>query len=221
MNYHIYIKYSEDLKFIEKQKKTIKDYCNSNKIDLQNNQFENTTLLRIYKNSENGDTLIIYKLDVLGTTTYSILNVMTKFFKKGVNINILNKNNNYLVPSLNTFSIGLLENILQIERINLEKRAKVAQLTCKKKGKMVGRKKSLKTKSIYDEHKNTIIELSKNEVPKTKIIKKIGIGSSQGLGKYIKKLLKIEKEKDDLKEKKKLKEKEKDIGKRFSLKGRV
>lgn len=78
------------------EKKQLKIIVIQTKIDLQNNQFENTTLLRIYKNSENGDTLIIYKLDVLGTTTYSILNVMTKFFKKGVNINILNKNNNYL-----------------------------------------------------------------------------------------------------------------------------
>ena len=50
---------------------------------------------------ENGDTLIIYKLDVLGTTTYSILNVMTKFFKKGVNINILNKKMYQLATDLN------------------------------------------------------------------------------------------------------------------------
>lgn len=83
----------------------------------------------------------------------------------------------------------LLKTLYDIEKEHIKKRIVLAQKSCKSRNKKLGRKKGLKTKSIYDEHKKTIFKLFKLKVPKTKIIEEIGVGTPQGLGKYIKKII--------------------------------
>lgn len=69
----------------------------------------------------------------------------------------------------------------EVKRIKTEK-------TLRKNGTRSGRKSGKKSKSIYDKHKNVILKEYHLGIPLTKISKKIGVGTSQSLGKYIKRI---------------------------------
>lgn len=66
-------------------------------------------------------------------------------------------------------------------------RTKEALKAKKASGVILGKPKGCIQKSIFDEHKDTIIELLGYGVPISKIVKNIGVGTRQSLGTYIKK----------------------------------
>ncbi|MCG3667139.1 recombinase family protein [Aliarcobacter butzleri] len=191
---YFYIKYTKDEDFVKKQKNSIKHYCENYFINIETNQVKKTTINKILKKVSIGDSLIIYDLSILGNTTYTILGEMFKILEKGITLIFTNYNdpNKRIYPN-STFNFNFLKFLHNIEKNHTKKRISLAQESCKKKGKKLGRKKNAKIKSIYDEHKRIIMKLYKDKVPKTKIIERIGIGTPQGLSKYINKIIEIKK----------------------------
>lgn len=188
MENHIYVKYTKDENFVEVQESSIKKFCDFNNIDFQADIIKKNTINKILKKVSRGDSLIIYNLNILGNTIYKVLTELFKISEKDVKIISTNPNFNILNGKTNQ-TFDLLKILYNIEKENIERRIILAQKSCKSRNKKLGRKKGLKTKSIYDKHKKTIFKLFKLKVPKTKIIEEIGVGTPQGLGKYIKKII--------------------------------
>lgn len=200
MEGHVYIKYNDNMRPVENQKYVIDLYCKNKKINLNKpiSKVKRNSILKLLKDSNYGDNLIMSDLIILGTSTYVILNIIIKFLEKNVNLHFVNDALEINAKSKNNyFNFNLIKKIVEIEKNSTKERIKLRQETFQKEGKKLGRKKGTKTKSIYDEYKSTIIRYSKEGVPKIRIIEKIGVGTPQGLGKYIKKLIQIERDKKE------------------------
>lgn len=205
MNIYVYLNFKYDYD-VENQKHYIKSYA-KRFYDFEISEMKKITINKILKKSEPNDDLIVYDLTMFGNTVYTILNSILKLLQKGLNIHLVKEN--FIIENHRNFDMGILSEILKIEEKHAKKRISLAKDTCKNKGKSIGRQKGAKIKSIFDKHKKTILKLSSLKVPMTVICKEIGVGTPQGLDKYIKKLIIMEKEKQELLHKKKLEEIEK------------
>ena len=90
-------------------------------------------------------------------------------------------------------NINLIEMLYKIEENRNVKKVIKRNKTLKENSTNVGRKKGHKVKSIFDKDKKIILKLHKDGVSNTKIIDKIGVGTPQGLGKYIKQIEELQK----------------------------
>ena len=205
MNIYVYLNFKHDYD-VENQKHYIKSYA-KRFYDFEISEMKKITINKILKKSEPNDDLIVYDLTMFGNTVYTILNSILKLLQKGLNIHLVKEN--FIIENHRNFDMGILSEILKIEEKHAKKRISLAKDTCKNKGKSIGRQKGAKIKSIFDKYKKTILKLSSLKVPMTVICKEIGVGTPQGLDKYIKKLIIMEKEKQELLHKKKLEEIEK------------
>lgn len=205
MNIYFYLNFKHAYD-VDNQKHYIKSYAKS-VYDFEMPEMKKTTINKILKNSKPNDNLIVYDLSMFGNTIYTILNSILKLLQKSLNIHLVKEN--FVIEHHKNFDIEILIRILKIEEKNAKKRVSLAKQTCKNRGKSIGRQKGAKIKSIFDKHKKTILKLSKLKVPMTVICKEIGVGTPQGLDKYIKKLIIMEEEKQKLLKKKELKEIEK------------
>lgn len=134
---------------------------------------------------KDGDTVIVDGIGMLGNSLYTSLKNLIEINKKKADIYLIEEN---LCFNVDSELFYILYKFLRFERYCLEQRAKAAKQTREKKGIKVGRKKGKKVKSIFDEHKTKIKRYHKLGLSKTKIVEHIGVGTSQALGKYIKKL---------------------------------
>lgn len=207
MNIYYYLNFKHEYN-VDNQRNYISIY--SKRIfNFEIEEMKKITINKIIKISNPNDNLIVYDLTMFGNTTYTILNNILKLLQKGLNIHFVRKS--LILEHHKDFNINILNEILKIEEKNTKKRIFSAMETCENKGKSLGRQKGAKIKSIFDKHKKTIIKLAKLKVPKTVICKEIGLGTPQGLDKYIKKLIQIKKEKEQLLQKKELKEIDKNV----------
>lgn len=86
----------------------------------------------------------------------------------------------------------------------------------KEKKIKLGRKTGQPIKSKYEKHKRRIFYLHKQGVPNTKIVKDIQLGTPQSLGKYIKEIKQLQKNKQKKERTYFLKEDDiKDVNKNF------
>lgn len=205
MNIYVYLNFKHDYD-VDNQKHYIKSYA-KRVYNFEIPEMKKITINKILKNSEPNDHLIVYDLTMFGNTVYTILNSILKLLQKGLNIHLVKEN--FIIENHRNFDIGILRKILNIEEKNAKERVSLAKQTCKNRGKSIGRQKGAKIKSIFDKHKKTILKLSRLKVPMTVICKEIGVGTPQGLDKYIKKLIIMEEEKQKLLSKKELEEIEK------------
>lgn len=205
MNIYVYLNFKHDYD-VENQKHYIKSYA-KRVYNFEIPEMKKITINKILKNSEPNDDLIVYDLTMFGNTVYTILNSILKLLQKGLNIHLVREN--FIIKHYKDFDMKILSKILNIEEKNAKERVSLAKQTCKNRGKSIGRQKGAKIKSIFDKHKKTILKLSSLKVPMTVICKEIGVGTPQGLDKYIKKLIIMEEEKQKLLHKKKLEEIEK------------
>lgn len=137
---------------------------------------------------EKGDTLIVTKLDRLGRSTIEVLKIIEELKEKGIILQIIKDNitvdTNNTNP-INTMMLTLLSGFAQMERDFISERTKSALAQRKSQGIKLGRKKGQIVKSKFDEHKEKIVELLSYDVPISKIVNQIGIGTRQSLTTYI------------------------------------
>lgn len=151
------------------------------------------TILKYFNDNFQPHIIVVDNFESLGSSLYSILKNSIELNQKGVRI--------FLADKIVFFdAINNLHNLLEFEKRRLSRSAGSAKATRERKNSRLGRRKGARVKSIFDKHKSRIKKLHNIGLSKTKIIEKIGEGTPQALGKYIKRL---EEERND-KEKKDL-----------------
>ncbi|MGJ0299902.1 recombinase family protein [Aliarcobacter cryaerophilus] len=136
-----------------------------------------------------GDILIVTKLDRLGRSTIEVLQIIEEIKNKGIILHIIKDGliiDGNISNSINDMMLTLLSGFAQMERDFISERTKSALAQRKAQGIKLGRKKGTVVKSIYDEHIEKIKDLLNKKVTISNISKIIGIGSRQSLNNYVK-----------------------------------
>ena len=135
-----------------------------------------------------GDTLLVYALDRIGRSTIETLTIIEEIKNKGIKL-ILIKDNIIIdrndTSPMNDLYLTLISGFAQLERSYISERTKLGLARVKANGTQLGRRKGQQVKSIYDEHKEKIIELKELGVTNKRIHDYIEVGTVQSLGKYI------------------------------------
>src|SRR5574344_423948 len=135
-----------------------------------------------------GDVLIVTKLDRLGRSTIEVLQIIEEIKNKGIILHIIKDGlviDGNISNSINDMMLTLLSGFAQMERDFISERTKSALAQRKAQGVKLGRKKGQIVKSKFDEHKDKIEELISYKVPISKIVELIGVGTRQSLHTYI------------------------------------
>ena len=135
-----------------------------------------------------GDVLLVYALDRLGRSTIDTLQILESIKDKGIKLIIIK--DNLIIDKANTNSINemmltMLSAFAQLERSYISERTKLGLDRARASGKTLGRKKGQQVKSIYDEHREKIVELLKLGLSIRKIQTYLNIGTAQSLTKYV------------------------------------
>lgn len=182
----------------ENQKLLILDYCHNQKlsvdeiveVSISSRKDKKSRLIdETIEKLENGDTLLVYALDRIGRSTIETLTIIEEIKNKGIKLVlikdniIIDRNNN---NPINEMMLTMLSGFAQLERSYISERTKLGLARVKANGVQLGRKKGQQVTSIYDIHKDKIIELKELGVSNKRIQDYIQVGTVQSLGKYIK-----------------------------------
>lgn len=141
------------------------------------------------KQLNNGDTLIVTKLDRLGRSTIEVLQIIDDIKNKGIILHVIRDGlivDGNIASAVNDMMLTLLSGFAQMEKNFISERTKSALAQRKAQGIKLGRKKGAIVKSKYDEHLDRIKELLNKNVSISSISKIISIGTRQSLSSYIK-----------------------------------
>jgi len=181
----------------ENQKLLILDYAHSNKltvdeiieVSISSRKDKKFRLIdeTIAKLNEH-DTLLVYALDRIGRSTIETLTIIEEIKNKGIKLvlikdNIIIDRNNS--NPINEMMLTMLSGFAQLERSYISERTKLGLARVKANGTQLGRRKGQQVKSIFDEHKEKIIELKELGVTNKRIHDYIKVGTVQSLGKFI------------------------------------
>ena len=120
---------------------------------------------------EQGDTLIVTKLDRLGRDTINILQTIDRLADRGIKLYCLNLGNTDLTSASGRMIFTVIGAVAQMERDQLVERTKAGLERAKAEGKILGRPKGSKsTQAIH--------ELQKHGYSQAKVAKKLGLGLS-------------------------------------------
>ena len=141
------------------------------------------------------DTVICTELSRLARSMIEVLNLIQYFKENSISV-IFTKQ-----PELSTNKDSALQSLLfsiygyfaETERELISERVKGGIANARKMGKQIGRKKGSTGRSIWDTQKDKIMELHSLGVTNKRIHEYVNIGTEAGLGKYIKKLNKLQK----------------------------
>jgi len=135
-----------------------------------------------------GDTLLVYALDRIGRSTIETLTIIEEIKNKGIKLVLIKDNiiidRNYSNP-INEMMLTMLSGFAQLERSYISERTKLGLARVKANGTQLGRRKGQQVKSIFDDHKEKIIELKGLGVSNKRIHDYIEVGTVQSLGKFI------------------------------------
>ena len=135
-----------------------------------------------------GDVLIVTKLDRLGRSTIEVLQIIEEIKNKGIILHIIKDGlviDGNISNSINDMMLTLLSGFAQMERDFISERTKSALAQRKAHGIKNRRKKGAIVKSKYDEHLDRIKVLLSKNVSVSSISKIISIGTRQSLSNYI------------------------------------
>ena len=136
-----------------------------------------------------GDTLLVYALDRLGRSTIETLTIIEEIKNKGIKLVLIKDNiiiDKHNTNPINEMMLTMLSGFAQLERSYISERTKLGLARVRANGVQLGRQKGQQVKSIFDEHKDKIIELKELGVTNKRIQDYIQVGTVQSLGKYIK-----------------------------------
>ena len=138
------------------------------------------------------DILIATELSRIGRSTAEVINLINELVKKGVDVIIVKQN--LKINSTNKdditskVMITMLSLFSELERDLISQRTKEALRTKKAQGIKLGKPKGTIQKSVYDEHKERIVELLSLGVSVKKIATlHLGLKHYNNLNEYIRK----------------------------------
>ena len=193
-----YARVSTSLQSLQNQRHEIFEYAHRNnmlidyifEVEISSTKNKKQRLIDCVLNKLNqGDVLIVTKLDRLGRSTIEVLQIIEEIKNKGIILHIIKDGlviDGNISNSINDMMLTLLSGFAQMERDFISERTKSALAQRKAQGVKLGRKKGTVVKSIYDEHVEKIKDLLNKKVTISNISKIIGIGSRQSLNNYIK-----------------------------------
>lgn len=169
------------------------DFTKSIEVNLARETQKNKLLKNIINDFQVNDSLIVDELSSFGRTTFKIIKQITEIQKYSVNLYFI-KENLHLYAEHNATTL-LLFTLNHVEESNINVRKQRAKNTRDIKQTKLGRQKGLRTKSMYDKHQKRILRLHEGGLSNAKILEKIKKidnnlvkGTTQSLGKYIKKI---------------------------------
>lgn len=136
-----------------------------------------------------GDLLLVYALDRIGRSTIETLQILQDIKDKGIKLIIIKENiiiDRENDNPLNTMMLTMLSAVAELERSYISERTKLGLARVKANGTVLGRKKGVLGKSMFDEHLEKIKELHSLGLSLPKIVNYLGVGTSVGLHKFIK-----------------------------------
>ena len=196
-----YLRTSTDKQEINNQRLEILEYARKEnlKIDdfleIQISSRKTTKERRIdelLEKLENGDTLVATELSRIGRSTAEVIGVINELMQKSINVIIVKQNLKINAGNKDDMTskvmVTMLSLFAELERDLISHRTKEALRSKKASGVHLGKPKGTVQKSIYDEHKEKIVELLEMGLSVRKIAQRyIGTASYNNLNAYIKK----------------------------------
>ncbi len=193
-----YTRVSTDIQTNENQRLLILDYAHKNSLTVDNIVEVTTSSKKKRKDRQidstldslsSGDVLLVYALDRIGRSTIETLQILEDIKNKGIKLIIIKENiviDKENDNPLNTMMLTMLSAVAELERSFISERTKLGLARVKANGTILGRKKGVLGKSMFDEHLEKIKELHSLGLSNPKIINYLGIGTSVSLHRYIK-----------------------------------
>ena len=105
----------------------------------------------LMKRVQNGDGIVVWKLDRLGRSMADVVNIVLMFTKKNIILRSLQDGVNTSTP-LGRALVGILASFSQLDRENISERVRAGMAAAKKRGVPLGRKRraTVETGHIVD-----------------------------------------------------------------------
>ena len=181
---YAYLRISTSKQDNEKQEFLILEFAQKNqiiidefiKVEMSSRKSEEARRITELKNRlKEGDLLITAELSRLGRSMLEVMNLVIELSNKGVKLAFVRQ------PELSTFKNSFEKLILAVyaysaetEREFLSMRTRQGLEAARAKGKILGRPKGSKSKRVWDDDKETIIELIGKDIGLSSIWKIIG-----------------------------------------------
>ena len=94
----------------------------------------------LMKRVQNGDGIVVWKLDRLGRSMADVVNIVLMFTKKNIILQSLQDGVNTSTP-LGRALVGILASFSQLDRENISERVRAGMAAAKKRGVPLGRKR--------------------------------------------------------------------------------
>lgn len=194
-----YIRVSSDKQTVSNQRNEILEYAHRNNIkidkfievEMSSRKSIKDRKMDLLQNLSANDTVISSELSRFGRSISELLTLVADLTQKKINL-VFVKQNMHLNSSnvndiankvlLNTFSL-----LAELERDFISLRTTEALKAKKAQGVTLGKPKGVIQGSMFDIHKDKIVELLSYSVPVARIAKVIDVGTRQSLNTYIKK----------------------------------
>lgn len=193
-----YIRVSSDTQTIKHQQDEIKRYCSLNNLIIDETieiEISSRKDMRARKidyllsKLNKDDILIVTELSRLGRNTGEVINLIDLTVSNGIELRIL-KQNLIIKESdpMQKMMVTILSMFAEFERDMISQRTKEALKGLKDKGVKLGKPQGVLQQSKFDKDKDKIIELLGLGLSYQKIVKKhLGYGSASTLHTYVKK----------------------------------
>lgn len=175
-----YIRTSTDLQDFEKQRHLILEYAHTHKITIDDfievsiSSKKDPKTRRVDELLERlgkGDTLIAAELSRLGRNMLEVLNIMDNLTKHGINVIFIRQPELSTDGPLKPLLMAIYGYLAESERDYVSMRTKQGLAALKAKGVKLGRPKGSKSKSIFHNYKNEILDLLNLNLSVTNISK--------------------------------------------------
>jgi DNA invertase Pin-like site-specific DNA recombinase len=137
---------------------------------------------------EYGSTLIVTEISRIGRDWFDILSSINELMVNGVHVIAIKNGYELKNDAMGKLFVSIMAVFAEEERKLLSERVKMALAKKKKDGVILGRRKGRKTdmnKRKLDSHRDTILRLIEDKVPKKEIVHRIGTNRVT-LNKYLK-----------------------------------
>lgn len=194
-----YIRVSSDKQTVSNQRNEILEYAHRNKIqiddfievEMSSRKTIKERKIDLLQSLNEGDTVIASELSRFGRSVSELLILVKEltdkkinliFVKQNMKLNSTNTNDIANKVLLNTFAL-----LAELERDMISLRTTEALKAKKAQGAVLGKPTGTIQASMFDTHKDIIVELLGHGVPVSRIVKTIRTGTRQSLNTYIKK----------------------------------
>lgn len=190
-----YIRINENNeKYTQEQKENIKNYIESNKLEVYkeikiviNTPKQEKNILQLLENCEKNSKLIVTNLNVFGRTIDRILEIVRFLLQNKIRIIVLEQNLDLIDDEdmLSKMILSIISITVSLDKELISLRTKEALAAKKLDGVALGKPKGTIQKSKFDEKRDKIEEFLALGLSVRKISKLLGYNNHIGLNNYV------------------------------------